>query len=209
MLANRLHLRLGYEFFTSLNIAAGFVVSLEFGYDGIVVPVLRLEDIIYYNIGLKGAGGAVSGYLALFLYIMLITALLLLLMEGLRRSHLMERILVYGAGFFALGVAPAGWVYITRHRADPTWCLVEIAFCFLLAVWYLWPRSTMPTSAAVLAACLHYWIWGQLYSYWFWAGPPVPPKLLMFMAGVCACVLWGMYITVTRASGPQVVPDVG
>jgi len=194
MYVQRCCLRHIHEVLFSLNVALGVVLGLEFGYDGVFVPIFRLEQILYHQVGLKGGGGATSGHLALFLCTVLLTALLALLVRCFRRTSVMDYILVSAAGFVALGVAPACWFYI-NHRCGWSWYPAETAVYSFFAVLYLFRKWTMPAVVTILIVSVHYGFWYLR----FWEYPHGSAELLAPIVGFCACFVWGIDVPVARA----------
>jgi hypothetical protein len=190
----RVCLRQIHELLFSLNVALGVVLAVVYGYDGVFVPFLRLEDIIYDQMGLKGYGRVTSAHLALFLCVMALTALLLIPMRCLRGTSVMRDMLVSVPGFLALGVTPACWFYI-NHRYGWSWYPVETAVYFLLALLYLFQKWTIPWSVTILIVCIHYGFWYLRFSEY----PHGPAELLAPIVGFCACLVWGIYVPTARA----------
>ena len=176
-------LRQIHELFFSLNVAVGVVMGLDLGYDGVFVPIFRLEHIIYDQLGLKGGGGATSGYLAFSLCVTLLTAFLFLLMRCFRRTTMMDYILVFVSGFLALGVAPACWFYL-RHRYGWNWYPAETAVYWFLAVFYLFRKWTIPVFVTILIVSIHYGFWYSRFSEYEHS----PVELLAPIVGFCACL---------------------
>src|SRR5262249_4747433 len=79
-----------HALYFSLNLALASLLVLEFGYDGILVPMLRLEDIIYYRLGLKAGGGMASGYMAFFVCLAFTATCLFLLLRYFRWQPFVE-----------------------------------------------------------------------------------------------------------------------
>jgi hypothetical protein len=106
----------------------------------------------------------------------------------------MEHLLIFAAGFLALGAAPACWFYID-HRYGWSWYPAETATYLVLAVMYLFRKWTMPAFVSALVVFIHFGFWYLL----FWEHPHGPAELLAPMVGCCACLVWGIYVPMARA----------
>jgi len=177
----------------SFNVAVGFVLALVFGYDGVFVPILRLERLIYSGWGVTAGDGAVSGYVAFLLCVLAVAGLLFLLLWWFERASVRRHVLVYVGGFAALSVAPLCWVYIESQHGS-RWQLVEAAAFLFLAVVYLLRRRALSTRLSVVAACIHYGFWSAL----FWKYESSPLEMLVPLIGLCSCISWGRYLSTER-----------
>lgn len=195
-------LRQIHEFIFSLNVALGAVLGVVFGYDGVFVPFFRLEELIYHGLGLKGRA-EIAGHSAFFLCVMLLTALLFLLLRWFRWTSVVDGVLIYIAGFLALGVAPACWLYI-RRRYGCSWYPAEIAVYLLFAMLFLFQKWTIPAFVTILIVCIHYGFWYLR----FWEYPHSPVEILAPIVGFCACLAWGMYVPRARARVGLAAPSV-
>jgi hypothetical protein len=193
-------LRQVHEVFFSLNISLGIVLGIEFRPYDIFLPIFRLEEFLSHQFGLRGSG--TSAYLAFFLCVVLLTALPFLLLRCFRRTSVGEYILIYIAGFTALGVTPACWFYLKRPYPS-RWYPAEVVVYFALAILYLLQKWPLSGSASILIASLHYGFW--FLRFWEYAQNPI--ELLMPVVGFCACLAWGIYVPIGRARLLQASPS--
>jgi hypothetical protein len=178
----------------SLNVAFAIVLAIEFGYDGVFVPILRLEEMIYNGWGLKGAGGAVSGYLAFAICVVGLTLPLLLLTSWLQRTLPMRHVLVYVAGFAAFGVVPACWFYVKR-RYGWNWYPAEVLIYFAAVPMYIVHERIVPAFIAVGLACAHFAFWYFRFS----AYEHSPLELVAPVIAFCSSVVWIIYVPLAEA----------
>ena len=180
----RVAVRSIHELLFSLNIALTGVSAIVLG-DGVFIPFVKLAGAINYGMGLKTAAG-VGGYLAFFLYAMLITAGLFLLLRTLHSQLAVEYMLVYVAGFLAIIAAPACWFIIT-HTAG--WYLLEVVLCLALPVGRIF-RAWCATGIPLALVVLHFAFWG----WQFWGYTHNVAELLLPMIGLSAYVAWSAYL---------------
>ncbi len=180
-------LRFVHEALLTLNLALGVVLAKVLGGDG-SNAFHGLTSFIYDQLGVRGANGAASGYLALAMWVVLLAAPLFLVLRCFARVTVITQFLVCGGGLLALAVNPVCWVYLSR-RYGATWYPVEaIAFLFGWAL-YLYRKSSMPVWVAVSAAGLHFgfwYLWCSLY-------PEAQAELLLPPVGFCATVAWFLW----------------
>lgn len=182
-----------HEFAFSLNLVLGVVLGVVFGYQGVFVPLLRLEVFIYHRLGFKGGGGAVAGYSAFFSCVMVLTVPLFLLLWRFRKTAVATWILVHLGGFLALSVAPCDWLLI-RPQYPHGWYPAEIVAYLLFAMLYLRRENTIPIFIAIPLVAFHCGFWYLRY----WEYPHSPVELLAPAVGFCACLAWGNYVSKAR-----------
>lgn len=182
-----------HEFAFSLNLALGMVLGVVFGYQGVFVPFLRLEDFIYHRLGFRGGGGAVAGYSAFFSCVVVLTALLVLSLWRFRKTSVATWTLIHLGGLLALGVAPCDWLLI-RPQYPHGWYPAEMVVYLLLALLYLRREETMRAVVAIPLVAFHSGFWYLRY----WEYPHSPVELLAPVVGFCACLAWGNYVSKTR-----------
>jgi hypothetical protein len=166
------HLRLPHEFFFSLNVSLVAVTAVLYGSGDVIYPFIHFERFIYYNVGLKGWGGAISAYLAFYLYVSVLAALIFLMMRCFRRTSVANNVLFTGAGILAIGLAPVCWYFI-------------VPSLYLLGKW------SMPTVVVILIACFHYGFWWLLFWYYY---PQNLAVMAVPVAGFCSWVAWSAYV---------------
>jgi hypothetical protein len=173
----------------ALNLAFGAILGLEFGYDRVFVPVIRLERALYSEWGIRSGGGVVSGYLAFAICVATLGLLVLLIMHLIRSTPVADCVLLYGGGLAAASVAPACWVYIQR-RYGLSWYPLEIAVCCVLVLLYAILKRPIPAASAIVIAAIHFGFWGlrvAAYEY-------NPLGNVAMLIGFCACVAWILYV---------------
>lgn len=179
------YLRALHELLFSLNIAFALTTAVIRG-DGVFVPFVRLASFVNHQLGQKSMNAA-GGYVAYFVYVAVLTALLIFLLWLFRRTAIMKPILVFAAGLLAVGAAPACWFYIVHWYG---WYPVESIFFILCAALYLARKWPIPTIVTIVLVAIHYGFWGVR----FWKYTHNPAEVLIPAVGCFSCLVWGVYV---------------
>jgi hypothetical protein len=179
-----------YEVSISLNLSVGVALGLILGYDGVFVPFWSMEQTLYYRWGMKGWGGALSGYLAFAVWLGGFTVASFCIIRWLCPSAIRRLVLTHFAGYSAVATAPICWFYL-KHRYGWGWSPIEPAVCCLFATLYLFKRWPIPAPVTVGMVVLHYAFWTIRFAEY----PHSPVEFLAPMVGFCTCIAWGMCLS--------------
>jgi len=179
------YLRVLHELLFSLNIAMALTSAVILG-PGVFVPFVRFAGYVNQQLGRKFMNTA-GGYVAYFVFVAILTASLFAILRLFRQTALMRPIVVFVAGLFAVGAAPACWFYIVHWYG---WYPAESIFFILCAALYLARKWPIPAVVTVLLVAIHYGFWGLR----FWEYTHNPAEVLIPAVGCFSCLTWGVYV---------------
>ena len=169
----------------SLNVALALTSGVLRG-DGVFVPFVKFASLLNRTLGL-GAMNATGGYLAFLVYVVVLALLLIFVLLLLKNAAIAGLILIYAAGFLAVGAGPATWFYIVHWHG---WYPIEVGAALFCVALYLAGVWRVPSVLTGILLTIHFGFWGLR----FWEYTHDPVELLIPAVGYVSVVTWTAYV---------------